>query len=239
MWNAGEPMNVRVLVLLGLAGAACALLARGLAEPTSTLLGPAVVRVPEPKALVLTFDDGPSEPYTAQVLDILKAYGVPAAFFVCGAQVERHPELMRRIVAEGHAIGNHTYSHTGLHFMSAARIAAEIDRTQDAVERVTGRRMRLFRPPFGVRWFPLWGLLKERGLTMVQWSIRGYDGRYDAAGIERAVLNHLEPGGIVLLHDGVGAHPGSAPDRVAMVQALPRIIEGARKAGYAFASLPD
>lgn len=209
-------------------------LAYGLGDPSSTLLGPAVVREADPRAAALTFDDGPS-PYTAAILDELKREGVHATFFLCGANAERYPDLVRRIRDEGHQIGNHTWSHPYLSLMSEADIALEIDRTQAVLEKLTGRRPTLFRPPYGVRWFPLWGLLRERGMTMVLWSDRAYDGRYDAAGIEKAALARLGPGAIILLHDGFETRPAAETDRSATVKALPAIIRGVRAAGYRLA----
>jgi peptidoglycan/xylan/chitin deacetylase (PgdA/CDA1 family) len=195
---------------------------------------PAVVRAPTAeKRLILTFDDGPT-PYTSQILDTLRATGVKAVFFVCGAAAERHPDLVRRIKAEGHLIGNHTYSHPYLHLKPAATIAAELDRTQAVLEKITGERPTLFRPPFGVRWFPLAGLLKERSLTMVLWTARTYDGRLDAESIAASALKQLTPGGILVLHDGFEAKADELIDRSQTAKALPAIIAGAKAAGYTF-----
>ena len=219
-----------------LAAAAVGVLAYGLGAPQATLLGPAVIRQAGAGEVALTFDDGPS-PYTAQVLDVLRRNHVRATFFLCGENAERYPELVRRIRAEGHQIGNHTYSHPYLYLMSEARIASEIDRTQDILQKITGARPTLFRPPFGVRWFSLWSLLRERGLTMVMWSDRGYDGQLDSAGIAKTTLEQLAPGAIILLHDGFETHLPAEVDRAATVRALPAIISGVRKAGYTFARL--
>ena len=216
--------------------AAVGVLAYGLGAPQATLLGPALIREAGPGEVALTFDDGPS-PYTAKVLDVLRREHVHATFFLCGANAERYPELVRRIRAEGHEIGNHTYSHPWLYLMKEEAIASEIDRTQDTLERISGRRPTLFRPPFGVRWFSLWPLLRRRGLTMVLWSDRGYDGALDAPGIAKTTLDQLTPGAIILLHDGYEAHPPSEVDRAATVRALPAIISGVRKAGYTFAKI--
>jgi peptidoglycan/xylan/chitin deacetylase (PgdA/CDA1 family) len=225
--------------LLGVA--TIGVLAYGLGAPTATLLGPALVRdryLPGgPRQIALTFDDGPTEPYTSQILDILKANHVHATFFVCGSAAEQHPELVRRIKAEGHEIGNHTYSHPWLYLMDKDKIADEIDRTQDVLEKISGTRPRLFRPPYGVRWFTLWPILQQRNLTMVLWSMRGYGGSGPEV-IARTSLERLQPGGILLLHDGFEARPAAEVDRSDTVRALPAIIAGARKAGYSFALLP-
>jgi len=232
-------MNSAQRLLVGTAATAAAavgVLAYGLGAPEATLLGPAVIRAAGPREVALTFDDGPS-PYTAQVLDVLKRERVKATFFLCGANAERYPELVRRIRAEGHAIGNHTYSHPWLYLKSEAVLAAEIDRAQDALERTSGARPTLFRPPFGVRWFPLWPLLRERGLTMVMWNDRAVDGGRGAAGLAESAIAGLKPGAIVLLHDGFETRASAEVDRSATVKALPAIIRAARAAGYTLAPL--
>jgi peptidoglycan/xylan/chitin deacetylase (PgdA/CDA1 family) len=221
-------LSVSLLVL-----AAVGVLAYGLGDPEATLLGPAVIRGPDAHAVALTFDDGPS-PYTGQVLDILRDNHIHATFFLCGENAERYPELVRRIRDEGHVIGNHSWSHPWMYLISRARIADEIDRTQDALERISGRRPTLFRPPYGVKWFSMWSVLRERGLTMVMWSDRGYDADLGAAGIVKSTLKRLSPGAIILLHDGDETRDPAVVNRSATVEALPAIIDAARKAGYAF-----
>lgn len=213
-------------------------LAYGLGAEGSTLLGPALVRLSGDSDAALTFDDGPS-PDTARILDILREKKVTATFFLCGASVERYPELARRIAAEGHALGNHTYSHPYLHLKSRAEIASEIDRAQDAIERVTGIRPAYFRPPHGVRWFSLWPLLRERGMTLVLWNSCPQEGDSPARDIAARALARLRPGAIILLHDGKDNLPEGRNLRPATVEALPQIIDGARRAGYRFAPLPS
>ena len=232
-----KPLRAWILAATCLAVATVGVLAYGLGAPRATLLGPAMICAAGPRDVALTFDDGPS-PYTGQVLDVLRRERVRATFFLCGANARRYPELVRRIRAEGHQIGNHTYSHPYLYLMSEARIASEIDRTQDVLRKITGRRPTLFRPPYGVRWFSLWPLLRERGLTMVMWSDRGYDGSLDADGIAKTTLDQLRPGAIILLHDGFETRAPAEVDRAATVRALPAIISGVRKAGYSFAKIP-
>jgi peptidoglycan/xylan/chitin deacetylase (PgdA/CDA1 family) len=229
---------LRLKILLALAASALAsvgVLAYGLGSPQATLLAPALVRGPDPTEVMLTFDDGPSEPYTGQILDILRAKNIKATFFLCGASAARYPDLVRRIRDEGHVIGNHTWSHPWLYLAGREAIAAEIDRTQDVIEKITGTRPVWFRPPYGVRGFPLRGILRERGMKMMLWSDRGRDGALDADGIAAVTLSQLHPGAIVLLHDGFEAKSPEAVDRSATVAALPRIIDGARRAGYRFA----
>jgi peptidoglycan/xylan/chitin deacetylase (PgdA/CDA1 family) len=209
-------------------------------EPSSTFFRPVLTRGPqEGKRICLTFDDGPTEQFTGQVLDILREYQVPATFFVCGKNVEKHPDLLRRMVAEGHEVGNHTYSHLFVYFRSRRRIAEEIDRTQAIIENVIGFRPNIFRPPYGARWFGLVPTLLERGMHLILWSATGYDWKEDVRGITQAALRELKPGAVVLLHDGRETRPAAEIDRSRTVLALPGIIAGARQLGYTFAPLQD
>jgi len=210
------------------------------ATPSSTFFRPVLVRGPQDgKRISLTFDDGPAGQFTEQVLDILREHHVPATFFVCGKNVEEHPNLLRRIVAEGHAVGNHSYSHPYFFFKSRRRIAEEIDRTQAIIETVVGFRPNIFRPPYGARWFGLVPTLQERGMHLIQWSATGYDWKKDAAGITQTALRELKPGAIILLHDGRETRPAAQIDRSPTTAALPSLIAGARQEGYTFAPLKD
>jgi peptidoglycan-N-acetylglucosamine deacetylase len=209
-------------------------------EPSSTFFRPVLIRGPEDgKRISLTFDDGPAERFTEQILDILHEHQVPATFFVCGQNVERYPDILRRIVAAGHAVGNHTYSHLFVYFKSKRRLAQEVDRTQAAIEKVIGVRPNIFRPPYGTRWFGLVPTLLQRGIHLILWSATGYDWKLDAQGIADAALRELKPGAVILLHDGRETRPPAEIDRSATVQALPAIIAGARAKGYTFAPLDD
>jgi peptidoglycan/xylan/chitin deacetylase (PgdA/CDA1 family) len=210
------------------------------AIPSSTFFRPVLVRGPQDGKLIsLTFDDGPTQQFTGQILDILRDHHVPATFFVCGKNVEEHPDILRRIVAEGHEVGNHTYSHPYLFFKSRRRIAQEIDRTQAIIEQVVGFRPKIFRPPYGSRWFGLVPTLLERGMHLIEWSATGYDWKKDPAGITQSVLRELEPGAIVLLHDGRETRPAGEIDRSSTVLALPDLIASAHRNGYEFAPVKD
>lgn len=247
-----------------LVAAGAALLWYACSVPSSQVFGPALVRGPTGgHRIVLTFDDGPASPFTEQILDILRDRQVPATFFVCGRNAERHPNLLLRMSAEGHTIGNHAYYHLFPYLMTRAQMAEEIDRAQQVIEEITGRRPVLFRPPYGARWFGLYPLLRERGLRVVQWSDTGYDWKEDEDSIVRLSLERLGPGSIILLHDGLEGYEGfwrqtlrcwkilqapatspestGAPrsDRTAVIRALPRIIEGAGKAGLRFVPIED
>jgi len=205
--------------------------------PTSQVLGRALVRgAASGKSVALTFDDGPAEPFTSQILDLLREHRTPATFFCCGKNVERFPDLTRRIQAEGHTLGNHTYTHPLLYLKGRRRIEAEIDRTQEAIERVTGHAPIVFRPPYGVRWFGLFPALRQRELTDVQWSDTGYDWikRYGPAEIASKALAKLRCGAVILLHDGREPRAPNEVDASKTVAALPAILEGARAIGFNF-----
>ncbi len=225
---------IGIIIILGCAGG----LAYACIIPSSRVFSPVVNRGPgESRNVVLTFDDGPAPPFTEQILDILAEHGISATFFLCGKNVERHPEIARRIVREGHTIGNHTYSHPFLFARSRRFMAGEIDRAQEAIERITGVRPTLFRPPYGARWFGLMPVLRERGLKMVMWSVMGFDWKYRTEAIIRAVKNRLHSGAVILLHDGHEHPPSAGIDQSATVAALPAIIESATQAGLTFAAI--
>jgi peptidoglycan-N-acetylglucosamine deacetylase len=210
--------------------------------PKSQVLGRSLVRGPaEGRKVALTFDDGPAPPFTDQILDILRDHKVPATFFVCGQNVDRNPEALRRIHAEKHGIGNHTYSHPFLYFKSHRRISREIDRTQAAIERVTGIPPRIFRPPYGIRWFGLFPVLRQRGMQLIQWSDAGFDWieKNSPADIARLSLKGLRAGAVILLHDGRNALPPDQFDRSRTVAALPAIIKGVQKAGFTLVPIQE
>jgi peptidoglycan-N-acetylglucosamine deacetylase len=224
-------LAIGLLILVGCVG----LLAYACFVPTADLFGPALIRGPRRShSVVLTFDDGPAPPFTEQILDILAQHKISATFFLCGKNVERHPEIARRIVREGHTIGNHTYSHPFLCPRGRRFIAREIDRTQQIIEQVTGVRPTLFRPPYGARWLGLMPLLRERSLRLVMWSVAGFDWKYRTQAIVKATTRRLHAGAVILLHDGHEQPPPSGIDQSSTVEALPAIIEAANKSGFAF-----
>lgn len=224
-------LAIGFIIILGCAGT----LAYACIIPSSQVFSPVVNRGPrETRSVVLTFDDGPAPPFTGQILDILAEHKISATFFLCGKNVERHPEIARRIVRDGHTIGNHTYSHPFLFGRRRRFIAGEIDRAQEAIERITGVRPTLFRPPYGARWFGLMPVLRQKGLKMVMWSAMGFDWKYKTQAIIRATTRRLHPGAVILLHDGHEQPPPGGIDQSSTVEALPAIIEAATRSGLSF-----
>jgi peptidoglycan/xylan/chitin deacetylase (PgdA/CDA1 family) len=153
----------------------------------------------------LTFDDGPKEPFTSGVLDLLAEYGVTATFFVVGKRVRPAAEVVRRIHAAGHAIGNHTFTHPRPSWFNFPGAVREIRECQRAVSEVTGTPPTLFRPPMG-RWTPpLWAARTLAGLTPVGWTLDSGDWRVrsdsDADECADELLAAVRPGDTILLHD--------------------------------------
>ncbi len=187
------------------------------------------------RAVALTFDDGPDPVYTPEVLRVLARYGVPATFFVLGRHVDAHPELVRQIVSAGHAVGNHSYSHAILRGRWPGEIAAELSRTDAALQWAAGVRTRLLRHPGGMQGVFLPFVALAGGRRVIVWSVDPRD--YTAPGaaeISRRVLDGAHPGAIILLHDG---SPDGTRSRHQTVEALPAILEGLDAAGYRFVSL--
>ena len=195
------------------------------------------VRCGQP-VVALTFDDGPSH-YTAQVLDILRDEGVPASFFVIGRNVERLPELARRIVSEGHAIGHHTYSHgSWIRIDSDRQLRRELDLGAQAIKAATGVTPTLMRPPRGL-WNPVMiALARQQGYQPVAWSVAARDWQRPSAEIiADRVLRKAVPGSIILLHDGQDTQLD--PSMQNTVDSLPTIIRTLKQRGYRFVTVPQ
>ncbi|MBI5368498.1 MAG: polysaccharide deacetylase family protein [Planctomycetes bacterium] len=224
------------------AGLSCGwlgLLSWGAVAPGAQLFGPAVVRGPAQRArLALTFDDGPNPPHTDALLAALAAAEARATFFVCGANAAAHPELIRRIAAAGHAIGNHGWSHRALVRLPARAIRAEIDRTQELLADLIGRPPELFRPPYGFRDPRVLAAARARGLTTVLWSGMAWDWRRPGAErIAQALLSAAAPGAILLLHDGDRTTSGG--DRGQTVSAVRRVLPVLHERGLAAVTVPE
>ena len=202
------------------------------------IFGPSVERGPRAKRIYLTFDDGPNERATPLILETLAAASVPAAFFMVGDHVRRFPSLAKRVVTEGHMVGNHTHDHVKLHLAGPHRIRTQLRVAHSAIESVTGRSPRAFRAPHGYRSPFLRSAARELGYTVFGWTFGVFDtARPGVEEIRRRVRKRLRPGAIVLLHDGDGYDPEG--DRMQTANALPGIIGDAQAAGYGFGSLSE
>lgn len=195
------------LVALGLT------VSRGIAVPLSAK------ESGKTKRIALTFDDGPSAGYTAEILDILREYDVKATFFVIGKNVEAHPDLLRRTVAEGHEIGNHTYSHPHLKTIDEARLSEEVARSATLLQEVAGIRTSLFRPPEGIITPAVTAAAEKGGYRTVLWSIDTMDWALNPASkIVQTIKREASDGDIVLFHDWVA---GDSPTPSALRQIIP------------------
>jgi peptidoglycan/xylan/chitin deacetylase (PgdA/CDA1 family) len=167
------------------------------------------------------------------VLDLLRAHDSRATFFVVGRYVEALPDVVRRAVAEGHELGNHTFDHVDpAHERDDDVLREQIARTNAAIERVAGGPPRLIRPPYGKDVARMARLGRELGPTeTVLWSAQGWDWDTTPADeIATLVLRDCGPGGIVVLHDGVP--PGGGPSREPMLAALAEILSALERDGY-------
>jgi peptidoglycan/xylan/chitin deacetylase (PgdA/CDA1 family) len=158
------------------------------------------------KKIALTFDDGPSE-FTLEVLELLKKYNAKAAFFCIGKNIEKHPEIVEQIIAQGHLVGNHSYSHSKFFdFYNAGQIQEEIEKTDALLEKLTSKKINFFRPPYGVTTPSIRRALKLTGHKTIGWNIRSLDGgTKNQELILKRITKRVSPGGIVLLHD-TGEH---------------------------------
>jgi peptidoglycan/xylan/chitin deacetylase (PgdA/CDA1 family) len=186
--------------------------------------------------VALTFDDGPDIRFTPQVLDVLLGYQVKATFFLMGARAAEHSDIVRRIDAEGHAIGNHTYWHPNLPEESLERAHWEITSTEDVLNQILGVRPRIFRPPYGALNRDIVELLEGMNYSVILWNVDSLD--WTQPGAERIadiVLANAGPGSIILMHDG----GDWTMDLSGTVNSLHQIIPRLQQAGLEFVTVPE
>ena len=229
------PLSAWIVAWLGLQ--AVALVA--VFHPRTPLCGRITGRGrPPTPAIAITFDDGPTEPYTSQILDVLKTHEARATFFVLGARAGTAPAALKRAVADGHELGNHTWDHPALVLHSPRYIRETIRRTSDAIAVAAGVRPRLFRAPFGWRNPWVGRAARAEGCDPVAWTTGVHDtDRPGADAIAQRSIAALEDGAILLLHDGRSFDP--QPDASQVVEALPRIVAEARRRGYRMITLSE
>jgi peptidoglycan/xylan/chitin deacetylase (PgdA/CDA1 family) len=200
------------------------------------LYGGLVTRVETEAPLVaLTLDDGPTPAGTEATLALLDSLGIRATFFVTGRELEQHPGLGRRIVAAGHALGNHSYSHRQMVLHTPTFVRREVERTDSLIRAVGWQGTIPFRPPYGKRLFVLPRYLHHTGRSTVLWDVEPESYREVAASAERIaahVVARVRPGSIVLLHV---MYPSCAESR----RALPLIVDGLRAQGYRFVTVQE
>jgi peptidoglycan/xylan/chitin deacetylase (PgdA/CDA1 family) len=206
--------------------------------------------------LALTFDDGPNDPHTLRLLDVLGKHDVKATFFLIGRYVRQRPDIAQEIARRGHVIGNHTFTHPRLIFLPAARAREEIVQCREAISDAVGEHSNLFRPPWGGRRPGTFSLVRELGLEPIMWNVTGYD--WNAPSVEyierkvarrvranevitlsegREVLLSRGGGGkVVLLHDG--GHAAFGADRSKTVEVVERLIIRFKSGNLSFTTIP-
>jgi peptidoglycan-N-acetylglucosamine deacetylase len=210
----------------------------GAFAPASQIFGRTIRHTPDASSLALTFDDGPNPRVTPGLLDLLERHKVRATFFLMGGRVGETPGLAREIAARGHVIGNHTHTHPRLTFCSPSKTREELNRCDEAIEAVTGKRPRWMRPPFGSRSPLLDRIVRKRGgAGVVMWSKWARDWKPQAApGVVRR-LAKVRGGDVLLLHDG--DHRVPQGDRRHTVDALAHWLPRWKDAGLSFLTLDD
>jgi peptidoglycan-N-acetylglucosamine deacetylase len=225
--------------LAALAGAAVVYAGYQSVAPTGQWYGKAFNGMPPgSKQIALTFDDGPNDPHTLNLLEVLANYDVRATFFLIGQYVRHRPDIAREIARRGHVIGNHTFTHPLLIFEPSNRIRREILQCRETITAAVGEHSNLFRPPWGGRRPGVFGLVRCLGLEPIMWNVTGYDWRAPSANyIEQKVSGRVRGGDVVLLHDGGHASFGS--DRTKTVEAVQKLIPRYQSAGLEFVTMPE
>ncbi|MGH9601803.1 MAG: polysaccharide deacetylase family protein [Terriglobales bacterium] len=203
--------------------------------PRSQLFGPTFIgKRPGTRQLALTFDDGPNDPHTFRLLEVLARHGVHATFFLIGRYIAERPDIARAIVAAGHEVANHTYTHPSLLFLPPARVRQELADCERALfDAVGAAHAPLFRPPFGARRPHVLRAAWEMKLEPVMWSVTCYDWRPTTPErIEQHAVRQVRGGDVILLHDGGQRAMGA--DRSATVTATDRLLARYKGEGYEF-----
>ena len=190
------------------------------------------------KLVALTFDDGPSPVWTPKILDELKTAGIKATFFMLGDHVEKYPDVARRVVNEGHEIGNHTYDHHVLIYYTMQELEDELEHADRIIKEVTGVTARYFRPPKA--WLTREEKIKIRdmGYKVILWSLNSKDWvTFHDKQITSYILRHIQPGDIILFHDSGGAFGTEGGDRAQTVKAISRLVKKLKERGYKFVTI--
>ena len=201
--------------------------------------GKNIVRLDTDKRIVaLTYDDGPSPPYTDQLLDVLAKHDVKATFFMIGNRIEKYPETVNRVIAEGHQIGNHSYSHPLLGFLPPFYVRRQIERTDAFIRQHGIVEEIVFRAPMLTRFLPVAYVLAKGDRTHISCNVWSWDWTTQSpARITETVLKKIKPGSIIVLHDGKAENKNA--NRSGTIEASDRIITALKRDGYRFVRLAD
>jgi peptidoglycan-N-acetylglucosamine deacetylase len=190
------------------------------------------------KKLALTYDDGPNDPHTLRLLEVLAKHDVRTTFFLIGRYVEKRPDIVRAIAQAGHAIGNHTFTHPNLILTSGRQTKVELQRCQQVLSDATGRVPAIFRPPFGGRKPSTLQIARSLGLEPIMWNVTGRDWKGKPADyIEQRVCSRVRGGNVILLHDG--SHAAFGTDRSQTIIATDRLISTYKSQDFEFVTIPE
>ena len=207
--------------------------------PTGQWYGRTFIGLPRgSKQIALTYDDGPNDPHTLRLLEVLARHDVPATFFFIGRYVQRRPQVVRDVARARHAIGNHTFTHPHLVVSRAIETRNQLEECQRALEDAAGEAPRLFRPPFGGRRPVTLRIARSLGLEPVLWNVTGWDWKNPPAKkIVENCVRRIRGGDVILLHDG--SHRALGADRSQTVVATEGLIERDKSEGYEFVTIPQ
>ncbi len=207
--------------------------------PTGQWFGRTFIGAGRPSMqLALTYDDGPNDPYTARLLEVLAKHNVHATFFLIGSFVQQRPDIAREVVGAGHVVGNHTVTHPALTFKSNHEVRKELGGCERALTDAVGQHSNLFRPPFGARRPAVLRIARQMGLEPIMWNVTGYDWSAPSVEhIEQKVTSKVRGGDVILLHDG--RHRAFGTDRSYTVMATDRLITRYKSEGYEFVTIAE
>jgi len=190
------------------------------------------------KQIAFTFDDGPNDPHTLHLLDVLDKHNVLATFFMIGRYVRQRPDIALEVKRRGHVVANHTFTHPFLTFESTRSVRGELERCREALTAAVGEHSNLFRPPWGARRPAVLQTVRQIGLEPIMWSVTGYD--WDAPSaeyIEKKVNARVRGGDVILLHDG--GHKAFGTNRSHTVNAVKALLTRYQAEGHEFVTIPE
>jgi peptidoglycan/xylan/chitin deacetylase (PgdA/CDA1 family) len=208
-------------------------------SPASQLYGRTFTGLPAgTRKLALTFDDGPNDPWTLRLLDVLARHNARATFFMIGRYVQQRPEIARLVAEAGHEIGNHTFTHPNLIFSSPARLRGELAQCSSALAEAVGQRPVLFRPPYGGRRPDVLSVAARSGLQTIMWRASSYDWSLPTSdAIVAKLAGQIHGGEVILMHDG--SHLAFGSDRSRTVAAVNELLRRYGQEGYEFVSVGE
>ena len=192
------------------------------------------------KHVVLTFDDGPSPIWTPKILDELKSENIKATFFMIGHHVQKYPEIAKRVVEEGHTVGNHGYAHSVMLYYTPAEIEEEIKYTEHVIREITGFTTKYFRPPKAWLRQTIKKKVKSMGYETVLWSLNSKDWvSFNHKSIARYISKNIKNGDILLFHDSGSVTSTEGGSRVQTVKTISLLARTLRKQGFEFITIEE